>query len=225
MARILIIDSQELLAQLLKKELEMHGHAADYVVDGEAGKVRLKLYRKEYNLAIIDPIMPEQRGFEITREIREKRIMLPILVLTTRNEVEDKVRALDAGADDYLTKPYLREELLARIRALLRRPEQMLPSELTAGNVTLDCTSRKIFVDNREVPLTLKEFTLLEYFMRHPNQVLTREQIYDHLWDFASNSLSNVVDVHVKNLRKKIEDQQREKILETVHGVGYCLKA
>ncbi len=224
MSRILIIDDEEKLAQLLKEGLEKSGHAVDYVTDGKAGKTRLGLYWKEYDLAIIDLMLPHENGFEITRAIREKNITLPILVLTARQDVQDKVRALDAGADDYLTKPFSIEELLARVRALLRRPEKLLPSQLKVGDLELDSSSRKLLVHDREVALTLKEFNLLEYFMKHPNHVLTREQIYDQLWDFASNSLSNIVDVHVKNLRKKIESRGRKKLLETVHGVGYRLR-
>lgn len=223
MARILVIEDEEKLAQSIKQALEKNGHTADYVTDGEAGERRLDLYRREYDLAIIDLMLPKEDGFQVTKNVREKNIHLPILVLTARNGTRDKVQALDSGADDFLTKPFSIDELMARIRALLRRPEASLPSELTFKNVRLDSGSHEVFVNDQKTVLTLKEFALLEYFMRHPNQVLTREQIYDQLWDFASNSFSNVVDVHVKNLRKKLKEKGGGDYIETVHGVGYRL--
>ena len=222
--RILIIEDEEKLAQSLKKGLEKEGYAVDYVLDGEAGERRLEMSYKDYDMVILDLMLPKKDGFEILRTIRKEEITTPILVLTARDATDDKVMALNEGADDYLVKPFSFEELSARVRALLRRPEQSLPAELKLKDLTLNISSRKAFRKGKEIVLTLKEFGLLEYLMRHPNQVLTREQILDHLWDFAFDSFSNVVDVHIKNLRKKIDSDHNEKLLETIRGVGYKIK-
>lgn len=222
--RILIVEDEEKLAQSLKKGLEKEGYAVDYVVDGEAGQRRIEINNKEYDMVILDLMLPKKDGFEILRNIRKEGIAIPILVLTARDATDDKVNALNEGADDYIVKPFSFEELLARVKALLRRPEPMIPNEIKIKDLTLDIASRKAFRRGKEINLTLKEFGLLEYLMRHPNQVLTREQILDHLWDFAFDSFSNVVDVHVKNLRKKIDSDYNEKLLETIRGVGYKIK-
>lgn len=222
--RVLIVEDEEKLAESLKKGLEKEGYAADYVMDGEAGQRRIEMSHKDYDVVVLDLMLPKKDGFEICKEIRAENITIPILVLTARDATDDKVQALDAGADDYLVKPFSLQELLARIRALLRRPEQTLPVELSIHDLVLNTTTRKVYRKNKEVQLTLKEFGLLEYLMRHPNQVLTREQILDHLWDFAFDSFSNVVDVHMKNLRKKVDGNNSEKLLETIRGVGYRIK-
>jgi len=222
--RILIIEDEEKLSKSLKLGLERDGFAVDYLLDGEVGQRRLEINHKDYDLVILDLMLPKKSGFEVCKEIRSQGIMIPVIILTAIDELEDKVLALDSGADDYLVKPFSFEELIARIRALLRRPSQALPTELKLNDLVLNTGTRKVYVKDHDIPLTLKEFGLLEYLMRHPNQVLTREQILDHLWDFAFDSFSNVVDVHVKNLRKKMYDVGNEKILETVRGVGYRLK-
>ncbi len=222
--RILIVEDEEKLAKSLKKGLEKEGYAVDYCLDGEAGERRIEISHKDYDAVVLDLMLPKKDGFEICRNIRRQNIVIPILVLTARDATDDKVTALDAGADDYLVKPFSLEELNARLRALLRRPEQMLPVELTIRDLVLDTATRKVYRGSQEIPLTLKEFNLLEYLMRHPDQVLTREQILDHLWDFAFDSFSNVVDVHMKNLRKKIDGDTGEKLLETIRGVGYRIK-
>ena len=193
-------------------------------MDGEAGQRRIETNYKDYDLIILDLMLPKRNGFEVCKNVRQADIVTPILILTARDAVEDKVYALDEGADDYLVKPFSFQELLARIRALLRRPEQVLPVELNIKDLNLNSSTRRVTRLNREIPLTLKEFGLLEYLMRHPNQVLTREQILDHLWDFAFDSFSNVVDVHIKNLRKKVDGEYNEKLLETIRGVGYRIK-
>lgn len=223
--RILIVEDEEKLAKALKKGLETEGYAVDYILDGEAGQRRIELSHKDYDLVVLDLMLPKKDGFEICKNVRALGITLPILVLTARDATDDKVSALDIGADDYLVKPFSFEELNARIRALLRRPEQSLPTELVAKDLILNATTRKVYRKNKEIELTLKEFGLLEYLMRHANQVLTREQILDHLWDFAFDSFSNIVDVHMKNLRKKIDYGHSEQLLETIRGVGYKIKA
>ncbi|KKT28626.1 MAG: Two component transcriptional regulator, winged helix family [Candidatus Yanofskybacteria bacterium GW2011_GWA1_44_21] len=222
--RILIVEDEEKLAETLKRGLEKEGYAVDYLMDGEAGQRRIETNYKDYDLIILDLMLPKRNGFEVCKNVRQADIVTPILILTARDAVEDKVYALDEGADDYLVKPFSFQELLARIRALLRRPEQVLPVELNIKDLNLNSSTRRVTRLNREIPLTLKEFGLLEYLMRHPNQVLTREQILDHLWDFAFDSFSNVVDVHIKNLRKKVDGEYNEKLLETIRGVGYRIK-
>jgi DNA-binding response OmpR family regulator len=223
--RILIVEDEEKLAQALKKGLEKEGYAVDYILDGEAGQRRIEINHKDYDLIVLDLMLPKVNGFEIATNVRKHGILTPILILTARDAIEDKVTALDSGADDYLVKPFSFEELAARVRALLRRPEQLLPTELRLKDLTLNVTTRKVYRQEKEIPLTLKEFGLLEYLMRHPNQVLTREQILDHLWDFAFDSFSNIVDVHMKNLRKKVDQEYHDKMLETIRGVGYKIVA
>ncbi len=224
--RILVIEDEEKLAQSLKKGLERSGYAVDYLLDGEAGSRRLELSHSDYDLVILDLMLPKKNGFEVCKEAREKGITIPILILTARDMTRDKVTALDAGGDDYLIKPFSFEELLARVRALLRRPVAGLTAELRIGELMLKPAEREVFVGDRKVDLTLKEFELLHYLMRHPGEVLNREEIYTHLWDFADNSLSNTIDVHIKNLRKKLggNDHHAKKMVETVRGVGYRLK-
>ncbi|HEX4104528.1 MAG TPA: response regulator transcription factor [Candidatus Paceibacterota bacterium] len=223
--RILIIDDEEKLAKSLKRGLERSGYAVDYLLDGESGERRLELYRNDYDLVILDLMLPGKNGFEVCTEMRRNGVTTPVLILTARDATDDKVKALDSGGDDYLVKPFSFEELLARARALLRRPQAALPDELKVGQLTLKPAQREVYRDGKKVDLTLKEFELLYFLMRNPNKVLNREDIYVHLWDFAANSLSNIIDVHIKNLRKKLGDDSNEKILETVRGVGYRLKA
>lgn len=225
--RILIIEDEEKLARSLVRGLAQSGYAADYLTDGEAGLRRLELYHDDYDMVILDLMLPGKNGFEVCRDLRGRGIMIPILILTARDAVDDKVKALDSGCDDYLVKPFSLEELLARTRALLRRPSGTLGSELAVGELVLRPAEREVYRNGQRVNLTLKEFELLQYLMRHPGKVLNREEIYVHLWDFAANSLSNTIDVHMKNLRKKLGDtgsEGHEKIVETIRGVGYRLK-
>ena len=223
--RILIVEDEEKLAQAIKKGLEKEGYAADYLLDGESGQRRIQINHQDYDLIILDLMLPKITGFEVAKNVRDLGILTPILILTARDAIDDKVTALDTGADDYLVKPFSFEELYARVRALLRRPEQILPTELKVKDLSLNVNTRKVHRAGKEIPLTLKEFGLLEYLMRHPNQVLTREQILDHLWDFAFDSFSNIVDVHMKNLRKKVDQEYHDKLLETIRGVGYKIRS
>lgn len=222
--RILIIEDEEKLAKSLKKGLEKSGYAADYLLDGESGQRRIEINHADYDLVVLDLMMPKKDGFEVCKSVRALGITLPILVLTARDTTEDKVLALDSGGDDYLVKPFSFEELLARIRALLRRPQTALGTELKSGDIILKPAEREVYRSQEKINLTLKEFELLHYLMRRPNEVVNREEIYTHLWDFADNALSNTIDVHVKNLRRKLGDEDHEKIIETVRGVGYRLK-
>ena len=218
--RVLIVEDQENLAKLIKSGLEAEGFAADYVLDGETAQLRIDLNHDDYDLIILDIMLPKKSGTEICKSARDKKITTPILMLTAKDGVDDIITGLNVGADDYLIKPFSFHVLLARIRAILRRPKTSLPIELKIKNLTLNTTTKKVFKNNKELKLTLKEYGLLEYLMRHPNQVLNREQILSNIWDFAFDSFSNVVDVHITNLRKKLGDKNG-KIVETIRGIGY----
>lgn len=222
--RILVVEDNEKLARSIKKGLEQEGYAVDHISDGEAAERRIELHSSDYDLVILDLMLPGRDGLTICASWRRASIMLPVIMLTAKDTNEDKVLGLDCGADDYLVKPFSFEELLARIRALLRRPALVMPLELSRHGISLNSSTRKVTYFNKEISLTLKEYSLLEYFMRHPGQVLTREQIIASLWDFAFDSLSNIVDVHVKNLRTKFRKNDGKRLFETIHGVGYRFK-
>jgi len=222
--RVLVVEDEGKLAKYLKAGLEQEGFAVDCRFDGLEGQKYIESNHENLDVVLLDLMLPLKNGIEVCKAVRENNIHTPILMLTARSTTEDKIQGFGAGADDYLAKPFSFEELLARIRAIVRRPKGLLPAEIKVGNLVLDPNIRKAFYENKELSLTLKEFNLLEYFMEHPNQVLTREQIVDKLWDFNFDSFSNVVDVHVKNLRKKIEASGHDEILETIRGVGYRLK-
>lgn len=222
--RILIVEDSLKLAAVLKKGLVRNGYAADCIHDGNEAAEHLFMNHQDYDAVILDLMLPNRSGLDICRATRERGISTPILVLTAKDEKVDSIVLLNAGADDYMTKPFALEELLARIRAITRRPNEILPSELYIQDVRLDVNTRKAYVRNDEIILTLKEFSILELFMRNQGRVLTREFILDHVWDFNFNSLSNVVDVHVKNLRQKLTATKQGDVIETVTGVGYRVK-
>lgn len=224
--KILIVEDNEKLTHSITRGLKQEGYAVDSVFDGETAESRLDLYGSDYDLVILDLMLPGESGFDVCRNMRKKAMTTPILVLTARDTTADKVAALDSGADDYLTKPFSFDELSARIRAILRRPsESALPATLTIGNLELNPGTREVFSDAKRISLTLKEFSLLEYLMRNPETIVNREKLYTALWDFNDNSLSNVVDVHVKNLRKKLDESNCGPRIETIRGVGYRLTA
>ncbi len=223
--RIVILEDDEAINKALKMTLEKDGYAVDSFTDGEKGERHIILNHSNYDLIILDIMMPGRNGIEICNKVREKSIATPILMLTGLSNAEDKVAALDAGADDYLTKPFSVEELSARVRALLRRPKQVLPSKLQMGDLSVESSTRKVFCGDKEILLTLKEFRILEYLIRNSNQVVTRDQILDHVWDFEFNSFSNIVDVHINNLRKKLQKAGSQTTLETIRGVGYQIKS
>lgn len=218
--RILIIEDQENLAKLVKSGLESEGFAVDYVLDGDAGLRKISMNHRDYDLVILDWMLPQKNGDEICRETRRKKIDVPILMLTARDGAKDMIEGLDCGADDYLTKPFSFDVLVARIRAILRRPKTALPLELSCGGITLNPATKKVFRSKNEINLTLKEFALLEYLMRNKDAAVTRDQILSNIWDFAFDSFANVVDVHITNIRKKLGDKGA-KLIETVRGVGY----
>ncbi|HVU75881.1 MAG TPA: response regulator transcription factor [Candidatus Paceibacterota bacterium] len=221
--RILIVEDEEKLAQALKKGLETRGYAVDWISDAEKARTRILMYRSEYDLILLDLMLPGMDGVEIAESVRKENVTTPIIVLTARNEPEHKIDLLNKGADDYVVKPFSFGELLARISSVLRRPHTAKPVILKAGPIEMDTSARTVRVEGEPISLTLKEYALLECFMREPGIVLSREKLIDHVWDFNSLSWSNVLDVHMKNLRKKLSHGTTHPFFETVRGVGYRL--
>ncbi len=216
--KILIVEDNEKFAGYIKKALERKSYAADCVYDGETGEKRAVL--GEYDLLILDIMLPKKDGIAVCRGLREKNINIPIIMLTAKGELDDKIEGLDSGADDYLVKPFELEELLARVRALLRRPEEKTEEILTVRDIAIDNAKHMATKDGKPLPLTLKEYAVLEYLMRNKGRILTRDQILEHCWDFAFDSFSNIVDAFIKQLRKKLNDNN-EKYIKTVRGIGY----
>lgn len=223
--KILLIEDEEKLAQALKRGLELSGFTVDVVGDGKKGFMRISLHREDYDAVILDLMLPSMDGHEICKAMRAENITVPVLILTARAETDTKVDLLLSGADDYLVKPFSFAELSARLQTLMRRPSQRLPEKLKMGEIELDPSTRRVWRGEEELLLTLKEFGLLEYFMRHPNQVVNREDLLNHLWDFNYVGFSNVVDVHIKNLRRKLGEGEGDRVLETVRGIGYRFRA
>ncbi len=223
--RVLLVEDEERIASAVKKVLELEGYAVDWIADGLKAEQRILMYRNEYDVVILDLMLPGRQGKDVCKAVRGDGVSIPILVLTAKDMVDDKVFLLDSGADDYLVKPFAFEELLARLKALLRRPRESLPVELVVGAMTLDTRTKTASSNGKPMRLTAKEYALLEYFMRHPDEVVDRETILDHLWGFDFDSFSNVVDVHLKNLRKKLDPRHGKDILETVRGMGYRLNS
>lgn len=222
--RILIVEDEAKLAEATKKGLELKGFTVDWIDEGEKARTRMLLYRDEYDLVLLDLMLPGVDGATICRDVRAEGVTTPIIVLTARDETEMKIDLLNVGADDYISKPFSLDELVARMNAVLRRPEQALPSVLTIRDITLDPAKHTVTKGGKEVALTLKEFSLLEFFMRHPNEAMKREAVLDHVWSFDFPAFSNVLDVHMKNLRKKLDDyEENDPLFETIRGVGYRL--
>ncbi len=222
--RLLIVEDADKLARALKRGLEKEGYAVDTLGDGRLAQARLRNRHDEYDLVVLDVMLPGADGFTICRDLRERGVTVPVLMLTARDTTADKVTGLDSGADDYLVKPFAFEELLARVRTLLRRPRQALPVALTVGDLVLDPGARTVRRGSAPVDLTAKEFALLEFLMRHPGEVLSRERILDHVWDDEYDAGSNVIDVHLKNLRRKVDRPGGPSLFKTVRGVGYSLR-
>lgn len=222
--KILVVEDEKKLADAVAKGLTLKGYSVDTLGDGKKALTRMSLNRNDYDLVILDLMLPSMDGHEICKQARDMGVTTPILILTARNETDKKVDLLLSGADDYLVKPFSFEELSARVHALLRRPSEAVPDVLKVDTIELNPALRTVTRETKEIPLTLKEFGLLEYFMRHPNLVINREDLLSHLWDFNYESFSNVVDVHVKNLRRKLAAAGDPNILETVRGIGYRLR-
>ena len=220
--KILVVEDNKKLAENIKQGLMQEGYAVDIIEEGLAAERRILINRDEYDLVILDRMLPGKDGVSVCVSWRENDVAIPVLMLTALNTTDDKVVGLDAGADDYLAKPFAFKELLARIHALLRRPKQSMPLVINVGDISINTTERTASYKNKIINLTLKEFMVLEYLMRNKNKVVTRDDLYSHAWDFADSSFSNTVDVHIKNLRKKINDNA--KIIQTIRGVGYKME-
>ncbi|NUO08304.1 MAG: heavy metal response regulator transcription factor [Candidatus Brocadia sp.] len=220
--RILVVEDEKKLAAYIKKGLEENHFAADVSNDGEDGLFMLNT--NEYDLVILDILLPGKNGLEIVREARKNGKKMPVILLTAKDAVEDKARGLDLGADDYLVKPFSFIELMARIRALLRRGKVNYQIQLTVADLMLDMAAHRLYRNGQPIDLTNKEFALLEFFMRNLNTVLTRTQIAEHVWDYNFDSLTNVIDVFVNRLRNKIDKDRVHKLIHTIKGVGYIMK-
>jgi len=219
--RILIIEDDEAILRILRRGLAYEGYQVDTAVDGPTG---LGLARDTHpDLVILDWMLPGMDGLEVCRRLRTGG-STPIMMLTAKDTLQDRVQGLDAGADDYLVKPFELDELLARTRALLRRTQPERTQVLTFADLTLDTGTRQAIRKGRIISLTAKEYELLELFMRHPRQVLTREMIFDRVWGYDFGGESNVLDVYIRYLRQKLEDEGEMRLLHTVRGVGYVLR-
>ena len=221
--RLLVVEDEKKVASFIRRGLEEEGYAVDLVSDGKTGLI--VGLDGIHDLIILDINLPKMDGLSILRELRNKKVKTPVLLLTVRAAIEDKVIGLDTGADDYLTKPFAFQELLARVRALLRRRADAESPLLQVADLTLDPATRLVSRGNQEIELTAKEFALLSYFMRNPGRVLTRTMIAEHVWDYDFDPMTNVIDVYVNYLRKKIEAGGEPKLIHTVRGVGYVMKA
>jgi two-component system OmpR family response regulator len=220
--RVLIVEDELRMAGLIRRGLTTEGLAADVAATGEDALWLAQAH--SYDAIVLDVMLPGLDGFETCRRLRSSGVWAPVLMLTARDSVEDRVAGLDNGADDYLVKPFAFAELLARLRALARRGEPERPAVLEVGDLALDPATREVRRGGVEIPLSPKEFALLETFMRRPGQVLSRLQLLEHAWDFAYDNRSNVVDVYVRRLRRKIDEPFGRRSLETVRGGGYRLR-
>lgn len=221
--RVLVVDDETRLAGLVRRGLADEGYAVDVAVSGEDA---LDLAAAGvYDAIVLDVMLPGLDGLEVCRRLRRRRDTTPILLLTARDAVDDRVSGLDAGADDYLIKPFALKELLARLRAITRRPAEAHDPVLRAGAIRLDPATRRVWRDDAEVELSNKEFRILEYLMRNRHLVLTRTMIADRVWDYDFPSVTNVIDVHIRSLRRKLGDPYPGGVIETVRGVGYRLRS
>ena len=220
--RILVIEDEKKIANFIKRGLKEEGYAVDAAYDGEQGYFMATT--QDYDLIVLDLMLPKIDGLTLCKKLRDEKVPSSVLMLTAKDSVKDKVSGLDSGADDYITKPFAFEEFLARVRALLRKREAGAPTKLTAGNLALDLVSHKVYREGKEIELTAKEYTLLEYLMRNAGSVVTRTMISEHVWDMNFDSFTNVIDVYVNYLRKKLDSGPGKKLIQTVRGRGYILK-
>ncbi len=218
-----MVEDEPKMAELLKRGLEREGHAVDTVATG--ANAIWSATEVDYDAIVLDLMIPAPDGFEVCRELRRRERWTPVLILTARDAVDDRVKGLDAGADDYLTKPFAFAELFARVRSITRREPSARPTTLNVADLELDPATHEVRRGESMIDLSPTEYALLEYFMRHPGQVLSRTQILEHVWDFAYDGTSNVVDVYVRYLREKIDRPFGIESLRTVRGAGYVLRS
>lgn len=220
--RVLVIEDEVKMASLLERGLKEEGMAVDVVHDGEDGFIQALQF--PYDVIILDLMLPSMGGLEVCRRLRENQIHTPILILTARDDLETRVQGLDLGADDYLTKPFAFVELVARIRALIRRSRQDISPVLRVADLVLDPVARKVTRGSKEIVLTAKEFALLECLMQNPNRVLSRTVLSEKVWDLSFDTMTNVIDVYINYLRNKIDRDFELKLIHTIRGAGYMLK-
>src|SRR6202140_1243756 len=218
--RILVVEDESRIADFLSRGLESAGYAVDVAQDGTRGIDMV--HSTEYDLVILDLGLPDMDGITVLQKIRNRKVTPPVLILSARDAVDDRVKGLETGADDYLVKPFAYVELLARVRVLLRRG-QPTPERLQVGDLTLDCIRRKVTRGGENVELAPKEFSILEYLMRNRGRPLSRTMIVEHVWDMDYDGLTNIVDVYIRHLRSKIDDKWPAKMIQTVRGIGYML--
>jgi DNA-binding response OmpR family regulator len=220
--RILVVEDDRRLASIIKRGLIEEGYAVDNAYDGEEGEYMAE--HTPFGVIILDIMLPHKDGIAVCRSLRQKEIDTPILMLTAKDTLDDRISGLDSGADDYQVKPFAFSEMLARVRALTRRDGRPKSRKIHAGELVMDTLSRQVWRGDREIELTAKEYAMLEYFMRHQNMVLTRTMLEETLWDYAFDGASNVVDVYIRRLRRKIDDTEDNSLIETVRGAGYRLR-
>lgn len=218
--KILVVEDEHLIATSIKKGLEQEHYVVDLAFDGEEG---LDLAASgDYDLILLDLMLPKMDGLQICRQLRKDEIHTPILMLTAKSQLEDKITGLDSGADDYLTKPFAFEELLARVRALVRRPQNTATTEiLKVGDLSLNISTYEVLRAGKNISLSSKEYSLLECLIRHSNQILSKDQLIQHVWSYESDILPNTVEVYIRNLRQKIDQNHSQKLIKTIRGFGY----
>jgi len=221
--RVLVVEDERRIADFISKGLSEQGYGVDIAYDGDEALHWAAV--AEFDVIVLDVMLPVRDGIEVCRTLREKGLPTPILMLTARDAIEDRVRGLDSGADDYLVKPFAFAELMARIRALTRREPAAKGTVLRVADLVLDTTTREASRGGKHIDLTTKEYALLEYLIRHPNQVLTRTMIAEHVWNYDFDNATNVIDVHIRNLRRKIDDPFPTKLIHTVRGAGYRISS
>jgi heavy metal response regulator len=220
--RILVVEDEKKVASFIQRGLEGEGFSVEVAYDGESG-VEMGS-QSSFDLILMDVMLPKMDGLQAIKALREKGVESPVLCLTAKDTVEDIVAGLDSGSDDYLTKPFAFAELLARVRALVRRGTQERGAEITYADLRLDPVAHKVWRSDSEIDLTAKEYALLEFFMRNPETTLTRTMIAEHVWDYTFDSFTNIIDVYVNYLRKKVDRDYTNKLIHTVRGIGYVLK-
>jgi DNA-binding response OmpR family regulator len=220
--RIQVVEDSRRLAGIIRRGLQEDGYAVDNAYDGEEAQYMAEM--TPYDLIILDIMLPKKDGVTVCRELRAKGVNTPVLMLTAKDTIEDKVTGLDSGADDYLVKPFAFSELMARVRALLRREALPKTARLQVGDLAMDVQTREVWRGPRKIELTAKEYAILEYFMRRPNVAVTRTMLGENVWDYEFDGISNIIDVYVRRIRRKIDQDGPGSLIQTLRGTGYRLR-